>query len=323
MYSGSSRVELSDTVEYEQWMLNHLHDAFNPGYPQSKTIPPNRPNIILKSDGETEGYVSGIPSTSGSVDNVVNAIQPLVFVTIYKNVDMFFEWVLEEHKKTGTISEVPWGFKDKVDELRDLLDQDDLVVPSPLDSEIGIFNRILDFYDRLRDHRNAVIHRHDFDIVSNGFRVVDKDGVKYTFANNELFILLNAVTTSVESVIDDSFDNHQTNVVKSELNDVQFIHERSDYNVTPPWSPRIQVPVLETQNDRREWVVDVDSARDLKSAFPDSRGFYLYIPVAKENEVLLWDIPESDLKGVDSVTVGLKSDEWAEYRFSNLDIELV
>lgn len=323
MYSESSRKELSDTIEYEQWMLNHLHDVFNPRYPISKTIPPDRPNVILRDSGETQTYASGISSSHRSVDNIVNAIQPLIFVACYKDVDMFFEWMLEEHKNEGKINKVPRGYKGKVDELRDLLDEDDLVVPSPLDSKMGVFNRILAFYDNLRDHRNAIIHRRDFNIVSGGFRVADKYGGEYAFVNDELFILLDVVTTCIESVVEDSFSSHQLDVVKSEMNDIQFIHGRSDYSVTPPWSPRIQVPISETQDDQPEWVVNVDSARDLKDIFPDSEGFYLYIPVSTEDKVLLWDIPESALKGVDSVTVGLKSDEWTEYQFSNPNVDLV
>lgn len=326
MYSASSRQRLSSKIEYEQWMLNDLHDTFVPDHPRSGDDPPDRPNLVLKPNGETHGYSKAIPIGIGrsAINNIVNSLQPLIFTASYKHMDMFFEWLLEEHKNQGVISEVPRHYGEKVNMISCHLDNDNIEIPAPLMSEQGIFDRMFTFYADLRDHRNAVIHRDNFELLSGGFRIVDSDGVEYKFTTDELFALLNAITTSVRSVIQGRFDNNQDRIIKLKMNEVCFIHDEPDYSVTAPWSPRIQLPMSETQNNRSEWIVDVTKARELASAFPDSQGYYLYIPVFDNGDVLsLWDIPKSALEGIDSVTVGSDSDEWAKYRYRSPDIDII
>lgn len=318
MYNQMSRQQLSDEIAYEHWMLEFLHDTFRPDRPDPEAGPSSEPDIEVRPDGTHHRRIHATARLGqGSVNELVESFQPLVFIAAYKHIDMQIEWILGEHEKAGILSETPETYSDKIDEINRLLRSPDLILPSPVDSIQGVFPRMIAFYTDLSDHRHAVVHRNDFDVVSGGFEVTDRSRNHYEFTTEQLFYLSDISITVAEAVQRDSLSSEKERALKTYLDELEFVHSQGKYGVTSPWNSRIQVPTTRAQDDPPKWTADVDKARDATNSRSNADGFYLYLSASVDNEpVAVWDIPEDALEGVGGIEVSLGSDKWEEYRYS-------
>lgn len=308
MFNANSRTDLEEKLEYERWVLEFIAE-------ERKLF--GRGDTKLKFDSEGNKVVSIAVNDSISqnrVNKLISELYPLVFVAAYKTLDAQMEWILEENGESPSGNY--WHYEEKVNRARALYNQGNLTLPPIFSNNINIFERFLELYDDLRDHRNTIIHRDDFELTSDKLEITDSSNSQYTFSTEELFSLAISLVLVSEALVKNVLNDEKEREVKFYLDKLDFIHQKGQYNITSPWAPKAQVEVTPDSQDPLEWSIDVENIRDKTyNSLPEAQSFYLIVEgIYEENVICEWEIPSDVFDDSESITLAEESDEWDKYK---------
>jgi len=284
MFDQQAQTRLKNKLDYERWVLHELeeeHDVF-----------PDQLGDTVIENGSISAQRVAVPPTVISqrrIDEVIQRLYPLVLVASYKCLDMIIEWILEEN--TGTLNH-QWGYSCKDSEVNRRFHTGNLQLPQPLIRDTDVFERLLRLYGELAEHRHAVVHRDEFEVNNDVFRVEDDSGTRYDFDATQLFSLAKAGTVSAEVLLNNSMSDDQERALKRYLDNLDFIHGQGTFDVAPPWASTIEYRIEAEDQDPYRWVVDLDPVRKADASTPSTEGYVLKIIGTHEGDTIYeWEIP--------------------------------
>lgn len=137
--------ELTEQAGYEYWVLRKCLIAVEKHAGVSSDV-----TVVFLKDGTKEHFLQ-MYSHFGSAKQVqvIEDLSPLLFVSSYKMIDMYIEWILNSNGQ-----QVPRRFDQK---YRICIDNASMLsLPSEISSDDH--NVLLELYDKLRLKRNCIIH---------------------------------------------------------------------------------------------------------------------------------------------------------------------
>ncbi len=160
-YNTNAICLLAKKVKYEGHILEEVY-PFDPKPYSSSSYP-----VVYLADSSEPKFVNYLEGAGNLFGDWRSGFladgTPLVFVVIFKLLDMFIEWVFEMNgldtdKKYRT-------FQTKNDELR----ENKLIFPNFVQARPWLKDRLVETYKTLTPYRSVIIHRKDFQIDINGF----------------------------------------------------------------------------------------------------------------------------------------------------------
>ena len=122
---------------------------------------------------------------------------PLVFITAFKLLDSFFEWLIASHDGFG---KVPNQFAAKIK----IIEKCHFNLPVPISENIWIKDVLFEIYNYLFEYRNTITHRERFRILEDGTLQINKRGVfseTVDIPPKKLHVMAEFITAAVEVVI--------------------------------------------------------------------------------------------------------------------------
>jgi hypothetical protein len=159
VFGPGAIAELSERTQYEAWLLEAVYEVVDQriaiGGPDELVYSPvGGPPIQTL-------YASGHMRVGDWRPGFLEAGAPLVFVSVFKLLDMCIEWVLEENGHQRT-----FRFSEKLKALRA-----QVVFPSIISTRPWLEERLIAAYERLEPLRGTVIHDRHFTSLGGGLQV--------------------------------------------------------------------------------------------------------------------------------------------------------
>ena len=154
-------------MDYEIWVLDFLGNSQDLFYGKTDI------STIQLTNGQQNANISvcvhdHVGASYGQ--RIIDALTPLTFTASYKILDMIYEWILEENKATGIISDVPWQFAQKLKLIKNI----NLQYPPLFANNAYIKDYSFAFFTNLLPYRNEVIHSHSFTVNEDKIALVDR-----------------------------------------------------------------------------------------------------------------------------------------------------
>lgn len=165
--------ELTEKAGYEYWVLRKCLIAIEKHAGVSSDV-----TVAFRKDG-TKEHIMQMYSEFGSEKRVqvIEDLSPLLFVSSYKMIDMYIEWILYSNGQ-----QVPRRF----DQKYRICIENASTLSLPTGISVDEHNVLLELYDKLRLKRNHIIHgswgrnqKGDlrFDFMERGIR--DQDTINF------------------------------------------------------------------------------------------------------------------------------------------------
>lgn len=306
MFQQQARTRLRDKLDYEQWALNELESEYG-------AFPDRLGSMIIENERLSVKELTGLTVrvSQSRVEDVIQRLYPLIFAASYKCLDMIVEWILEEN--TGKYNQ-QWGYTDKNEDVNRLFYTGSLHLPPVFSQDPDIFERLLRLYGPLMDHRHAVVHRHDFEVANGEFAVKDKHGTPYSFIDVQLFSFAKAGTVSAEILLDNTMAKDQERELKHYLDNLDFVHKQSRFDIAAPWSPTIEYRAEAVDHNPASWEIDLDLVQQADDT-TSTKGFYLKIVGKVDGRTACtWKIPSEAIPDKKTLELTEQSSDFEEYR---------
>lgn len=217
LYDATSLTDLKERIQYEDWLLEATYaiasqDLF-PSYPDSLIFALNNPRPHQR------GYSSVNIIIGDWRPKFLQAGAPLVFVSIFKLLDMLIEWIISNNGK-----KVSYRFKDKLNSLNF-----PIVFPEPIESNVWLKERLIGFYRTLEPHRGTIIHDRYFTSTDGTLSVSSSKqgtvGVPLDISGEQLRRFAKTII-SVIRYVDHTWhlDDLKKRALKHDLDELQMLH---------------------------------------------------------------------------------------------------
>ncbi len=154
LYTPQALKDLQERIEYEAWLLETVYKVANRHF-ISKLIYPKNGDNPKKFDHGFDGDEGGIYIGDWRA-GFKKECAPLVFVTAFKLLDSFIEWILIENSKLKHPSS---KFCVKIKAIED---PPAFYFPDVIESRSWLRERFIAFYEQFEPLRGTVIHNHHF-----------------------------------------------------------------------------------------------------------------------------------------------------------------
>ena len=192
---NTTKKGLLTKLDYEVWFLDFLEKHYD--MVKGKDDPPV---IELRSDEKSCRTEMTSEENFSAFHNaeIINSMMPFTFIASFKVLDMIFEWVLEENRKSGKIQKVPWDFKSKVK----LLKKKSNLQPPPLfDSQPCLYTYAKALFCQLLPYRNEVVHKNSFSVSQDALTLSSsKEGTSLTLRSEQVACLVRFVRLLVRAL---------------------------------------------------------------------------------------------------------------------------
>lgn len=159
MYGPGALANLADRIAYEAWLLEAVYAIVE------QELFPADPDAVIYPLDSTEaicfGYMRGNIVIGDWKPRFLEFGAPLVFVSTFKLLDMFVEWVLEENGIRST-----FRFQEKIRSLGRAV-----TFPPVVETREWLRERIIGLYRTLEPLRGTIIHDRHFGSVAGAVRV--------------------------------------------------------------------------------------------------------------------------------------------------------
>jgi hypothetical protein len=309
MYDKKAVNRLEEKLNYESWVLSYLYDEVEP-------FPSGDARAEIKDDGSKHlSVTSTVRMSQGRVNKIIQRLYPVVFTASYKALDMQMEWILEEHRNQGIISRVPWRFSEKIDKFENLHRDGSLKLPSVYSQNKPLYDRVFSLFRDLNDHRNTIIHGEDFKISNEELEITDRDGTTFQFNTKQLFAFAKVAIITADSLISSTLSPHTRRELQAFLDCLVFVHGKSSFDCTPPWSPTLEKKARAEDSDPYIFKIDLNEIWEGFGGFPDADGFFLEaIGVISQNKTAKWRIPSDELPRGGEITLSLDNGNWSGWK---------
>lgn len=293
---------LEEEIEYELWLLEFLSTEnifYEKDYLDTYTFINYNTN---KSKGVTV-FVGGMRNRLHDI--LLNELRPLSFVSCFKILDLIFEWILKLNE-SNILNHIPnkykryfqkgiWTFSYKID----LLDSYDNIIDNPpfLDTNPDISKHLFELYKSLKDYRNEIIHKKNFDNSDSSLEITYNSN-KLTVSKDQLTYFFMIVLTIAKILMGKiQLKGFESESIKYYLDQIQNLHQYSLFNQKKPRLVNV------------EWFLDTTKAdlnfikRELKT-YEESENleikFNLLIIGIKNDKIdQVWNFKSEDIENID------------------------
>ena len=145
MFLGPARSELEEHLSYERFVLNRCNSLLRGSEGFGELVE------LTFDDSFARQLHMDVQMTlgGGGVAAFIEQLSPLLFTTSFKLIDMVVEWIITENGIT-----CPWKFWQK----KQIINNQQLTYPDFLDTDAHLRSVVLGFFNRLSEHRNAIVH---------------------------------------------------------------------------------------------------------------------------------------------------------------------
>jgi len=158
-FDASALLKLAERTEYETWLLEAVYALVEqelfPSWPDAVIYP------VDKSKAQFFVHARGNLVIGDWRPGFLNAGAPLVFVSTFKLLDMFIEWILEENGVPST-----FRFQQKLQHLKG-----SQIFPPLIESRPWLKERLAGLYRTLEPLRGTIIHDRHFTATDGAIRV--------------------------------------------------------------------------------------------------------------------------------------------------------
>ncbi|MDU9049736.1 MAG: hypothetical protein Q3M30_12885 [Candidatus Electrothrix sp. Rat3] len=280
-YSPNAMSHLAERTEYEAWLLeavyNIVGEEWSPSFPDAVIYP------IGSSKPEAIMHGSMNITLSDWRPGFLNAGAPLVFVTTFKLLDMFIEWVLEKNECEAT-----FRFNDKVKLLKS---SQALIFPSFIESRPWLKERLIGFYSLLAPLRNTIIHDRHFTSSDGTINVSSRKkkghGVNPPVEiNSSALGALTLIVVSILKYVNGTWflDQYHEKTLRRKLDGLTHLHGLPSLGQRQPFFTTVRV--YSTNLDHS--AINLSAVRnDIGKVFPHNDCMFdLRILTVKEGEVI-------------------------------------
>jgi len=266
-YSAGAMSHLAERTEYEAWLLEAVYSIAEkqwfPTFPDSIIYPVNSSKPEFSENFDLESIVTGHWRSE-----FLNVGAPLVFVTTFKLLDMFIEWIHENNER----KKAPFQFEKKKTYLQEKYQPP--IFPSFIESKPWLKERLIGFYGFLGPLRNTIIHDRHF-TSSNGTINVSsrkKKGQGITspveISSSDLGTLAFTVVSILKYVNNTwSLDQYHEKSLRYKLDRLTRLHGLPSLEQRAPFYPTVRV--YSTNPDPR--IVDLSAIlSDIKKQYPSN-----------------------------------------------------
>ena len=159
IFDSNSFLRLVERTEYETWLLEAIYaiaeQELFPTWPDAVVYPAD------KSKAQFFGYARANIVIGDWRPHFLNAGAPLVFVSTFKLLDMFIEWILERNGARST-----FRFQEKLRHLESLP-----IFPPLIECRSWLKERLTGLYRTLEPLRGTIIHDKHFTAADGAIRV--------------------------------------------------------------------------------------------------------------------------------------------------------
>lgn len=259
IYDQQAIAELSDRANYEAWLLEGVYKLVNdelfPNFPDDVIYPlGNLPPVFF-------GYMQGTIVLNDWRPGFLAAGTPLVFISAFKFLDMFLEWVLERNdcKSRQTFSE-------KIKKLKG-----QIAYPPAIQLRPWLRDRLLSLYEVLTPLRGTIIHSRHFESTNGELRVSISKGVAVGLEfqiSAQALRTFAVVCVSTLRYVEETWplDLHRENLLRWQLDQLTDLHLMPTLGQKEPCRKTVRVFLEGTDPS----AVDVKGIRrSLDTQYPD------------------------------------------------------
>lgn len=293
-YSPDAISDLIERTQYEAWLLEAVYnitgEEWSLSFPDAVIYP------IGSSKPEVINYGSMNIQLFDWRPEFLNAGAPLVFVTTFKLLDMFIEWIFEKNE-----CQVSFRFQDKIKQLKS---SSSPIFPGFIESRSWLKERLIGFYNLLAPLRNTIIHDRHFTSTDGTINVSSRkkkgQGVNPPIEINSSALRTLAFTVvSILKYVNGTwpFDQYQEKTLRYNLDSLTQLHSFPSLGQQQPFFTTVRVYSINTDHS----AISLSAIRsDIEKRFPHNDCIFdLRILTVKGGEVINaflfpWTLLEND-----------------------------
>lgn len=293
-YDSNSQQRLINKLDYEIWVLDFLGNSQDLFYGKTDIS-----TIQLTNKQQKASISVGIQEHLGASygQRIIDAFTPLTFTASYKILDMIYEWILDENKSMGVISDVPWTFSRKLK----LIKETDLQYPSLFINNPYLKDYSFAFFSKLLPYRNEVIHSHSFSVTGDNITLVDRktsstlelDRMQMGYLVKLVVALAQCLTGKI------SFDGYLDRLLKYHFDKLAMIHRLQDFNQKLPLIVKVELTIPKEDNG---YMADLNFVREqVNRIHPQQDVLFNLAVIAQDNDCIAgeWYLPMNDVPNID------------------------
>jgi hypothetical protein len=272
-FDSASMAKLNERTDYERWLLEAVYalveDDLFPSWPDGVIYTLDNPAPEFISHGRMSAIIGDWRP------GFLKAGAPLVFVSIFKLLDMLVEWILDENGISTT-----FRFQQKLQHI-----SNEPVFPPLIASRPWLKERLTRLYSRLEPLRGTIIHDRNFTSADGFIRVASSrggtSGVPIEISPDDLRILARVVV-SILKYLDKSWhlDDFREKLLRFDLDELGALHGLPSLNQLRPFHVGVRVYTT----NPNPLLIDISAIReDLTTQYPNNDcSFDLRVLVVSE-----------------------------------------
>jgi len=250
IYDQQAIQGLTDRASYEAWLLEAVYKLVN-----EELFPDFPDGVIYPLGGSRPIFITHARANIVLGDwrlGFLAAGAPLVFISTFKLLDMFLEWVLERNGYKPD-----YRFTKKIQTLKG-----QITYPPAVQQRPWLQERLLSLYEALEHLRGTIIHSRHFESTNSELRVSSS---KRETVGPEVEISAQALRTFAMVCVSTlryvegtwSLESHRENLLRWQLDQLENLHLMPTLGQKEPYRTTVRV-FLEGADP---CVVDVESVR--------------------------------------------------------------
>lgn len=276
-FGTTALIQLAERTEYETWLLEAVYvlveQELFPTWPDAVVYPLDNLKAQFIAHGRGKIVIGDWRPS------FLNAGAPLIFVSAFKLLDMFFEWILEANGVSST-----YRFQQKLQNLNG-----PLIFPSLLESRPWLTERLIGLYRTLEPLRGTIIHDKHFTATDGAIRVSSSKngsiGAEIEISATNLRKLAVSIVSVLKYLVKSwPLDEFREKVLRHDLDELVMLHGLPLLRQKTPFHTCVKV--YSTASD--PFQVDLETIqRDLAVKYADQDySFDLRILLVKNNAVV-------------------------------------
>ena len=256
MFDATSRQELKERVEYEQFILREVVEIFRriKGWENQ--------SVVTFTDSTMTKAVSIHDRLSDSaVLDLLTKMSPVLFGTAFKTIDLMVEWLLEANGEMPS-NRRQWRFAEKGQILAD--QRGKLQRPDEFSGTL-IISDIFDLYASLILPRHAIVHgawgsvSSDGDLQFNWTDAQSGQKLQATFSRDQVLNLAYISTQMVHIISTGSFDYRERHLLDWHLDETAPLRNKVSSGMPRPNYHHI---VVKKQKETPPLVIDLKEIQE-------------------------------------------------------------
>lgn len=232
-FDANALAKLTERTEYETWFLEAVYVLV-----EQELFPSWSDGVVYPIDkSKAQFFVEGRFNivVGDWRPGFLNSGAPLVFVSIFKILDMLIEWILEENGVPST-----FRFQDKLRNLKG-----SPIFPAAIESRSWLKERLTGLYRTLEPLRGTIIHDKHFASTDGAIRISSSKGIVGSPVDISAAQLRTLALTiiSVLRYVHGTwlFDDFREKKLRHDLDELLAFHGLPFMGQKPPFHTRVRV----------------------------------------------------------------------------------